>query len=358
MSSSPRDATLKKSSGVADESVTRATTHQATERESGISVAQSDLRKSPKQTLKPRPSRWADEVDEDDQFIPTSVPIATKSVPPPVEASQSRTRQPIPLRRQVSKEDGRYARNTREQQGYQAKPKPGYDSRSKRETQVVSRPRSPKKPSKEDIEEMAQMKESMARKAEEKKRAKQEEDARIETERRARCDAKLREMEEKQRQKISSGNSSLSSTPVFNQISLDPELESKRSAFNQRRFEVRQKREGKPVIVSSTSPLTPGSPVVGVSSTSPTRLSPHAVEFVPTAHPPPPPAAYFHPMHQQQHMPQHWMPAGAQPPPYYGAPQMWHQWPHGTYGAPHPGYHPHQYPPSPAAPQQYDPREI
>lgn len=365
MSSSPRrDTSHKTPTGMATESVTRHTSNQFGEGEVPSTTRNSELRKSPKQALKPRPSRWADEVDEDDQFIPSG---SQQKVKPAVEATEApapRVRQPIPLRRQSSKEEGRYARNTRDQ-AYPSKAKPAFDSRSvKRETPVPQRQRSPKQPvsSKEQIEEIAHMKEVMAKKAEEKKRLKQEEEARIEAERRARCEAKLREMEEKQKQKLSSG----ASTPVAYTPVVDPELEAKRAAFNQRRFEVRQKREGKPVGVPS--PLAPSSPTVGPSNTSPTRLSPHAAEFVPNIqHPPPPPSAYYHPMPQHMHHP-HWMAAAPPhaPPPYYGAPQMWHhpQWPpHGVappYGA-HPGGYPghpgHQFPPSPA-PQQYDPRDI
>jgi hypothetical protein len=366
MSSSPRRGVSNKaSSGAEFESVSQKPSHTRAEEEGGSAIREPELRKSPKQALKQRPSRWADEVDEDDQFIPSTSPQQSTKVIETSREQSTRARQPIPLRRQVSKEEGRFSRGTRDQ-GYQTKGRPTYDSRGKRDLPVSQRPRSPKQPSKEQMEEIAHMKEVMAKKAEEKKRLKQEEEARAEAERRARCEAKLREMEDKHKQKVSSG----ASTPVYTPV-VDAELEAKRAAFNQRRYEVRQKREGKPVGTISSSPLAPGSPTAvvggGSSSVSPTRLSPHAAEFVPNIqHPPPPPAPYYHPMHQPQHMHPphpHWMPAG-HPHPYYGAPQMWHpqgQWPpHGVppYGAGgHPGYPGHQFPPSPA-PQQYDPRDL
>ena len=376
MSSSPRrDASQNGTSGESNEPVKRNFSHQNTDTHAEATSSPVEAKKSPKQTLRPRPSRWADEVDEDDQFIPTAPSAPKKSVSESTPTQQTRTRQPIPLRRQVSKEDGRFGRNSREQ-GYQAKGRPTFDGKGKKESSNIPRQRSPKQPSREDIEEIAHMKEIMAKKAEEKKRLKLEEEARVEAERRARCEAKLREMEEKQRVKISSGNSSLSSTPPFTAI-IDPELEAKRNAFNQRRLEVRYKREGKTVVSSSSSPkMYPSSPdgdSAALSNTSPTRLSPHAAEFVPTSAPPPPPA-YYHPMHHQpqQMAPGHWMPAGGPGghPPYYGGhhhPQMWHhyQWPpHGVpppYAGgpppPHPGYPHHPFPQNPA-PQQYDPRDI
>jgi hypothetical protein len=257
--------------------------------------------------------RWADDIEEDDQFVP--IKSGFKRVDPlprrgttaaPVPASPKRSshlksrqteplvnsrRGPAPVRHPV------------------IAPTPSRYS--------IPVPVVPAGPTAEELEHIATMKDVMAKKAEEKKLRKQEEEARLEQERRARCEAKLREMEERKKAK---------SPPAEPEVPVPvPVTDSceKRQAFAKKRLHIREKREGRvipsPVIEtasagSSTPPPPPVPPAAG-------RLSATASEFVPMGMPPPPMQWMPHAPYGYAPPPQYYYQPHQQPPPYGYHPQ-------------------------------------
>lgn len=285
-----------------------------------------------------RPSRWADEVDEDDQFLPVHAkaqsPIrkqtAEKPIPPRLPPTSTNRRSAAPPSSRDT--ESRYKGSSRRPE------RRVVDTVSSgRVVQQASAPA--------DISEISLMKETMAKKAEEKKKLKQEEEARVEAERRARCQAKLREIEERQKTRSNSMLEERSSVEAnrpsptvivesVNTVALDEK--DKRGAFNAKRRELRQLRDAERKgneRIEIVPPVSPPPP--------PANLSPHAQEFFPSsssapmhANPPPPP--HMIPMQWQHHM-QHNM-----PPPH----MMHHGMQMGPpFGYPPPQFHPYGYPP-------------
>ena len=309
--------------------------------------------------LKPRTSRWADEVDEDDQFIPegprpttTRRQVSKEVIPPTPPAARKGYSQE---RRPDDRNSG-YQRDSRgERRPDRGKGGKGYDSRPSRtydKPARYSRPEPKAKPaSQPDLEEITQMKEIMAKKAEEKKRVKEEEEARVEAERRARCEAKLREIEERKRSRASSLlHPETLASPLPASMTSPEAL--KREAFNSARRELRNQRErdrkgDERLDVSVSSGIVP--PV----------LSPNAKEFVPAAGPMMPVHHWTGYAHHPMGHPPHHMPPMVQPPPHMPVghlppPQM----PPGQMGYGYPQYPPHfppygyPHPPPPPGPHQ------
>lgn len=280
-----------------------------------------DLIGSSQAAPKVRGSRWADEVDEDDQFLPIKPSFPTRERNHQMKESSTRgapvlTRRPTPM---ASKPESRgIERRT-------GKPLPPV---RERKSEVQSRPSGP---SAKELEEISHMKEIMTKKAEERKRLKIEEEERIEMERKARCAAKLREIEERQKSRTDSkattpeinekpkrniSPKTPSKEPVMRPVESPSEVDQKRQAFNQARYSVRQEREDSRrkegmdtnLLVQPQHPLPPQS------------MSVHAQEFVPMPH------------HPQMMHPHQWVPH--QMPPPFGYPDHPPQYP---------GYYP--YPP-------------
>jgi len=282
--------------------------------------------------LNPRPSRWADEVDEEDQFRPTqkkisaAVPsqVAEKSLPLRVPAASSSRRAVQPAAKH-------------------SEPRSKVNSK-RQERRVIEPVSSARAVVAVEISEISEMKQTMARKAEERKKLKEEEEAHIEADRRARCQAKLREIEERQKSRTNSvmeektQNHQLvetsntdsrrqSPTVALSPVEIMPaaDYSQKRTLFNDKRRELRQMRDadrGEP------SEIVPPAAI----------LSPHAQEFYPSSSSttmhiaPPPPPHMVHMQWQQHHM-------------------MGMQMPHAPYGFP-PQFHPYGYPPHGMPPPQ------
>ena len=306
--------------------------------------------------LRPRTSRWADEVDEDDQFMPEPPRITrsqrqvTEEVPStgPSKSSKQysharRADEPVQEIRPDSKGDRYKSERAKGGKGqeFRTRDKPRY-SRPDDVNFVKA------KPSVQNIEEISNMKEIMARKAEEKKRVKEEEEARLEAERRARCEAKLREIEERKRSRtsslvspvseglvIASGTGSAPSCPIDAR---------KVNAFNVARRELRDQREhdrkgdDRLDITAANVPA----PV----------LSPNAKEFVPSG-----PIMPIHHWPGYPHHPvaPHHMAPMVQPPPHMPVGHLPPQLPPGHMGYGYPQYppqfapygYPHPPPPGP-----------
>ena len=208
-------------------------------------------------------SRWADEVEEDDQFLPIKPSFTPRERPPKVRESVTRTppqlaRRPTPATTSTAGRPIEIVRRT-------ARPLPPL-----REKGPVQ-----KGPSAAELEELAHMNEIMAKKAEERKRQKVEEEARLEAERKARCAAKLKEIEERQRSRTHCGIDSKASSPEPQHVMVNEAVrEPKRAAFNQARSEVRHQREESRQKEGIDTSLI----------VQPPAMSAHAQEFVPQPH--------------------------------------------------------------------------
>jgi hypothetical protein len=258
--------------------------------------------------LKPKTCRWADEVEEDDQFLP-------------IAASPSQgTRSRIPRREKVSslnkvdhrtvehpKGEGRShtrptdrSHLTRAEEARVPRPSRGKEvSRAAREItkQSDARTHTANHPSREELAEIAHMKEIMAKKAEERKKLKELEEARLEADRRARCEAKLREIEERKRSKAPSPATSqvIKAAESVPAKGIDQGGEIKLNAFNAARRELRTQRERDRKGDERLEIIVPA-----VSSSS-AILSPNAREFVPVATPLAPMHWSPYPPHPMQH---------------------------------------------------------
>ena len=277
--------------------------------------------KFPVPVLKPRPSRWADEVDEDDQFIPTKRFSSTQE-PTRQRSDRSETapHPTAPSRRTGIREEVPLSRR-----GQVPLAPRQLERRVTPQHNPVSVQSPAGGPTREELDEIIRMKDIMTKKAEERKKAKEEEEAKFEAERRARCEAKLREIELKKIAKSTTvfSQESKSTTLLLNQPSQllqDPKLATNRQAFYQKRREIRDKREGKePSVITPTEIITPAG----------TRLSAQASEFVPIG----PPSVM--PPQPPQWMPPYGYPQQQQPPPPHH--QYYYQQP---YGYPYyPGQH-------------------
>ena len=302
--------------------------------------------------LKPRTSRWADEVEEDDQFLPiASSPTQGMRARVPrrekVSSSNKVEHRPVPHpkvsegRSHTRTADSYHHGRTEETRA----PRPSRAKEVPRAPREIARPSEVRThaahhPSPQELAEIAHMKEIMAKKAEERKKLKEEEEARLEAERRARCEAKLREIEEKKRSKTSSPVTSQMVNPAENVPArvIDQGDEVKRNAFNAARRELRNQRERDRKGDERLEIIVPA-----VSSSS-AMLSPNAREFVPVG----PPMAPMHwapyPPHHMQH-PQ----ISPQLPPNHHLPQAGHPGmpaPQLIQGQPPMGHMQHQVPPS------------
>lgn len=293
--------------------------------------------------IKPRTSRWADEVDEDDHFLPSQSKVPSPKKEPAVGRSVApRTAPSYPTRRAPAPIQQRLA---------EPRSKGGFNKRQERRV-AVDVAGSTRQSASVDLAEISHMKETMAKKAEEKKKLKEEEEARIEAERRMRCQAKLREIEERQRtrsnsildeksQKVEPSNRAPPSVlpQSVDSVSFVDDAE-KKEAFNSKRRDLRVMRDADRNLSEKQETIPPVSPSPAA------HLSPHAQEFFPSSssglHMPPPPP------HMMQMQWQHHM-----PPPHMMHPGMQmghHQMPPPPFGYPPPQFHPYGYPPHGMAP--------
>ena len=317
---------------------------------SSEAVGTSEVARPSATSLKPRTSRWADEIDEDDQFIPIKSAFTSVSVSSSVAARKPAAAAPSPTRlarRATPAVLENPLIRTGESRGY--KPRPALPVVREAAPVIVA--------PKIDLEEVQHMKEIMTKKAEERKKQKEAEEAQAEVERKARCQAKLKEIEERQKSRgedkpvaevkqvlgkqsdlkkpemkhtavgrtqstekkavasqsvervapIKSVAAPVATVAIVAKLE-DPEIAVKRKAFNEKRKEAGLKRG-----YSIPSPEVAVIPNILPSESSESaadssRLSARAVEFIP---------------HHQPHQPPHWQHPQfgyPQPPPYYPFP--------------------------------------
>ena len=207
-------------SGVAESRGDRETpVHSPAKSERGASKSLQESSKGPRSPaaiLKPRPSRWADE-EEDDMFIPIRSAFSSSAKP---------VTSPRPSRRQTTEKEPLRptTRPSKPERGYKAAvpvvcdadrgytPRAAVPVESSRyadldrgyKPHVVDSERGNKLHVAPPIDpvaldELSHMKETMAKKAEARKKEKAEEEARLEAERKARCLAKLKEIEDRKK---------------------------------------------------------------------------------------------------------------------------------------------------------------
>lgn len=291
-------------------------------------------------SIRPRPSRWADEVDEDDNFMGTDQRFARRAspvqkekvVPLPVTAPPrvSSSMKPMEKRPLVSPRDS-------------AGPVPSRPARLPvREVhRVVAptvKPSLPKTstPSQAEIDEILHMKETMAKKAEERKKQKEADEAKLEAERKERCEAKLREIEARQRSRTTSVVIEEPKEPKVQTPTKSPKRapkplvatpsqsshigdDQKEEAFNTNRRALRERRDKDRKV---------DEPLESSTNLAVAQLSPDAKEFIPVTTIP---AAPLH----------HWPQFAQQMAPPHARPQVSHiqQSPGGH--SDHPMGHPH-----------------
>jgi len=186
-------------------------------------------------------SRWADE-EEDDDFLPPKKPI---------EAVTQGSQRPAP------KVDLRPARPAPERPFIEHRRQPSIDRRSppivERRPQYEDsrRPPKPVAPivSQEAIKVVTEMKQVMTGLAEDRKKLKQDEDARLEAERRARCEEKLKKLESKNKPPAPAVPEWRDAQPP------SAAREDKRAAFNAERVTISSKLSARAPAFVPTPPL-------------------------------------------------------------------------------------------------------
>ena len=214
-------------------------------------------------------NRWADE-KEDDDFLPVQKPLDAVNRNVSDKEGKWKPKRSEDVRETTNHRDAHPSRSTANQpQPRRSDSLPRRQDKQPLETRQDSPKHQPKPPvGKDVIKHVTEMKQVMTGLAEERKKQKQDEEARLEAERRQRCEERLKQLELKKLGKpstpvISSPSTAAAQSNWKSVHAPQPEREEKRSAFNDAR----------------TKP--------GIS-----KLSAEAPEFVPT---PPLPGFYFPP---------------------------------------------------------------